>query len=75
MLRRRCTYTKESNQSPHSFRRLFALTILSNGTDLFSLQLLMGHADLQALCRYLKQVSTDLQEVYMKGNPVSNINF
>ena len=47
--------------------------MLRNGTDLFSLQLLMGHADLQVLRRYLKQVSKDLQEAHLKASPVSNL--
>ena len=74
LLRRRSNKACVEYQSPHSFRRLFALTMLRNGTDLFSLQLLMGHADLQVLRRYLKQVSTDLQEAHLKGSPVCNLN-
>jgi integrase/recombinase XerD len=73
LLIRRSKRANVSYQSPHSFRRLFALTMLRNGTDLFSLQLLMGHADLQVLRRYLKQVSTDLQGVHLKASPVSNL--
>jgi len=73
LLRRRSNKAGVVYQSPHSFRRLFALTMLRNGTDIFSLQLLMGHADLQVLRRYLKQVSTDLQEAHLKASPVSNL--
>jgi integrase/recombinase XerD len=73
LLRRRSIKAGVIYQSPHSFRRLFALTMLRNGTDLFSLQLLMGHADLQVLRRYLKQVSSDLQDAHIKGSPVRNL--
>jgi len=73
ILRRRSIKAGVNYQSPHSFRRLFALTMLRNGTDLFSLQLLMGHADLQVLRRYLKQVNSDLQVAHTKGSPVENL--
>jgi integrase/recombinase XerC/integrase/recombinase XerD len=33
----------------HSFRRAFAINMLRAGVDVFSLQKLMGHADLQVL--------------------------
>jgi len=73
VLRRRCKKGKVEYQSPHSFRRLFAITMLRNGIDIFSLQLLMGHADLQVLRRYLKQVDQDLIEVHQKASPVCNL--
>jgi len=73
MLRRRCIRAKVANQTAHSFRRLFALTMLRNGVDIFSLQMLMGHADLQVMRRYLKLVSSDLQEAHYKASPVSNL--
>ena len=72
LLKRRARKAGVSFQSPHSFRRLFALEMLRNGIDVFSLQLLMGHADLQILRRYLKQVSSDLREAHNKASPVDN---
>lgn len=59
--------------SLHSFRRWFALTCLRAGVDVYSLQLLMGHADLQVLRRYLKQTSCDLREAHQKASPVDNL--
>lgn len=56
----------------HSFRRAFALNCLRNGMDIFSLQLLMGHSDLQVLRRYLKQTDQDTDEAHRKGGPVDN---
>jgi site-specific recombinase XerD len=44
--------------------------MLRNGIDVFSLQLLMGHADLQMLRRYLKQAGSDLQEAHNQASPV-----
>lgn len=74
LLKRRSKKAGVLYQSPHSFRRLFALTMLRNGTDIFSLQSLMGHADLQVLRRYLKQLGTDLREAHLKASPVDNFN-
>jgi site-specific recombinase XerD len=57
----------------HSFRRLFALTMLRNGVDIYSLQLLMGHSSLQMLRRYLKETDTDLLNAHLKGSPVNSL--
>jgi len=70
LLKRRSKKGGVDYQSPHSFRRLFALEMLRNGIDVFSLQLLMGHEDLQMLRRYLKLVSSDMQEAHLKASPV-----
>jgi len=75
LLKRRAKKAKVAYQSPHSFRRLFALQMLRNGIDIFSLQLLMGHADLQILRRYLKQMNSDLQEAHNKASPVDKWKF
>ncbi|MBN1535926.1 MAG: tyrosine-type recombinase/integrase [Anaerolineales bacterium] len=60
-------------QQPHSFRRLFALTMLRNGVDVYSLQLLMGHADLQILKVYLKLSNSDTLNAHIKGSPVDKL--
>ena len=73
MLQRRAQKANVDYQSPHSFRRYFALEMLRNGVDVFSLQLLMGHADIQVLRRYLKQVNQDLLEVHRKASPADRI--
>ena len=70
LLKRRAQKAGVEYQPPHSFRRLFALTMLRNGIDVFSLQLLMGHADLQMLRQYLKQAGSDLQEAHNQASPV-----
>jgi integrase/recombinase XerD len=57
----------------HDFRRAFALACLRNGMDIYSLQNLMGHADLQILRRYLKQTEQDLQAAHSKGSPVEHM--
>ena len=54
----------------HDFRRAFALIMLRNGVDIFALQKLMGHSDLQILRRYLAQTDQDIHNAHMRGSPV-----
>ncbi len=61
-----------SRPTLHSFRRAFALNMLRNGTDVFALQRLMGHSDLQVMRRYLAQNDGDTQQAHMRGSPVDN---
>lgn len=56
----------------HSFRRAFAINMLRAGVDVFSLQKLMGHADLQVLRRYLAQTTEDIAQAHRIGSPVDN---
>ena len=56
----------------HSFRRAFALNMLRNGADIFTLQRLMGHSDLTVLRRYLNQTDQDTQAVHSRASPVDN---
>lgn len=58
--------------SLHSFRRSFALFSLRAGCDIYSLQKLMGHADLTVLRRYLAQTEADLKAAHEKAGPVDN---
>lgn len=54
----------------HDFRRAFALAMLRSGIDLISLARLMGHTSTKVLARYLRLVTSDLQESHSKGGPV-----
>jgi site-specific recombinase XerD len=58
--------------TPHAFRRAFALVMLRNGVDVFALQKLMGHSDLQVLRRSLAQTDEDIQTAHMRGSPVDD---
>jgi site-specific recombinase XerD len=71
LLRRRAQLAGlHSIPTPHDFRRAFALIMLRNGVDIFALQKLMGHSDLQVLRRYLAQTDQDVHTAHMKGSPV-----
>lgn len=73
LLDRRVKLAKlETKPSLHDFRRAFALNMLRNGVDIFALQRLMGHADLQVLRRYLAQNDEDSQLAHVRGGPVDN---
>jgi len=60
----------KSIPTPHDFRRAFALIMLRNGVDIFALQKLLGHSDLQILRRYLAQTDEDVHTAHMRGSPV-----
>ena len=62
----------KSTPTPHDFRRAFALVMLRNGVDIFALQKLMGHSDLQILRRYLAQTDQDIHTAHMRGSPVDS---
>ena len=62
----------KSIPTPHDFRRAFALMMLRNGVDIFALQKLMGHSDLQVLRRYLAQTDEDIHTAHMRGSPVDS---
>ena len=73
LLERRAKRAKLGNKPKlHGFRRAFALNMLRSGVDIFVLQRLMGHADLQVLRRYLAQNDEDNQLAHMRGSPVDN---
>jgi len=59
--------------SVHGFRRFFALTCLSENMDLFTLQHLTGHADIQVLRRYLAQTNNDLLRAHRRAGPVDHV--
>ena len=72
MIERRAALAGVDPPSLHSFRRAFAINSLRNGCDIYSLQHLMGHADLSILRRYLAQTEQDLKEAHNRASPVDN---
>jgi site-specific recombinase XerD len=72
IIRRRAKDSNIEKPSLHDFRRAFALNFLRNGGDVYSLQNLMGHADLQVLRRYLAQTVEDIRIAHIKYSPVDN---
>lgn len=74
MLERRiATAQLASSRSLHDFRRAFAINMLRKKVDIYSLQKLMGHADLSVLRRYLDLVEDDLENAHDQGSPVESL--
>ncbi|MCP3026865.1 tyrosine-type recombinase/integrase [Halobacillus sp. A5] len=53
--------------SPHTFRRTFAKNKIASGTDVFTVQALMGHSDLSVLKKYVAIYSQDLKNAIENG--------
>jgi integrase/recombinase XerD len=53
--------------SPHAFRRTFCRLKVEAGVNLFVLQRLTGHSDLEMLQRYVQIYSKDLEQAIEKG--------
>lgn len=72
IIRRRANEAGIEKPHLHDFRRAFGLKFLRNGGDIYSLQKLMGHTDLQVLRRYLAQTNEDLMIAHCNFSPVDN---
>ena len=73
ILTRRAREAHVEEPSLHSFRRAFALAMLRNGTDIFTLAKLMGHESTAVLQRYLKLTDWDTEEAHRRAGPVDNL--
>jgi len=70
ILSRRAADAHIDKPSSHDFRRAFALSMLRNGTDIFTLAKLMGHEGITVLQRYLKQTNQDTEQAHRRAGPV-----
>ncbi len=59
--------------SPHVLRHTFCVNFLRNGGNLFTLQQLMGHADLTILRRYVCLAEADLQSAHRLASPADRM--
>jgi site-specific recombinase XerD len=73
ILTRRAQKAAVEEPACHDFRRAFALAMLRNGTDIFTLAKLMGHEGITVLQRYLKQTNLDTEEAHRRAGPVDNM--
>ena len=61
--------------SPHTFRHTMAVTFLRNGGDVFSLQRILGHSQLEVLRGYVNFAQSDISRVHRRNSPADNLEF
>lgn len=63
-----------AHAAPHAFRRAFAVNYLRNGGDVFSLQHVMGHPNLEMTRRYVNLLPEDLAKVHAQVSPADRMD-
>ena len=61
--------------SPHTFRHTMAVTFLRNGGDVFSLQRILGHSQLEVVRGYVNLTQSDISRVHRRNSPADNLEF
>ena len=59
----------ETDITPHTLRHSFAAHLLENGADLYSIQEMMGHADISSTQVYSRMINSKIKDVYAKAHP------
>lgn len=65
----------KSSCSPHALRRTFAVQTLRNGANVFSVQTMLGHTDLQMTRRYCAIAHADVETQHRQYGPVDHLEF
>jgi integrase/recombinase XerD len=60
------------NAHPHRFRHTFAIQFLRNGGNIFELQRILGHAELDTVKIYLQFAETDIERAQKANSPADN---
>ena len=75
MIIRRSISAGRQAPSLHDFRRAFALAMLREGVDVYTLAMLRGHSTIDVLKYYLKQTTEDMAIAHSQHGPVDNLGF
>ncbi|SMQ78396.1 integrase/recombinase XerD [Bacillus sp. OV166] len=62
-----------SKLHPHMFRHTFARNYVLNGGDIFTLQRILDHADIQTTRKYVQMDNEHIREQHNKFSPLRNI--
>jgi len=62
-----------AGSSAHRLRHTFAVSFLKNGGNVFALQKLLGHTDLDMTKRYVTLLDEDLREAHAKASPLDRL--
>lgn len=62
-----------SELAPHAWRRGFAVQYLRNGGDLFALQQLLGHTNLEMTRKYVQYLNGDLKRAHTLISPMDRL--
>src|SRR5690606_28213968 len=56
--------------SPHALRHQFCHDYIMNGGDIFTLQRIVGHADIQTTRKYIQMTGVDIQSQHSLYSPI-----
>lgn len=57
----------------HRWRHTFAKMMILNGADVFRLQKMLGHSNMEIVKNYVNMFATDLQENFDRFNPLESV--
>lgn len=72
LVQRLASRAEVADANLHRFRHTFAVTFLRNGGNVYALQSLLGHHDLDMVRQYLRLVEADVQQAARAASPADH---